>query len=82
MDSLTICGPLGGKSRTFPNTATGRDSPMSILFSSQAVGDKGSNIIEGTVFESLLRAAIQLKPGSPKTRRVGKKSKRRKTKRK
>lgn len=82
MDSLTICGPLGGKSRTFPNSESRSDSPMSILFSSQAIGDKGTNLIDGTVFESLLRSAIELKPGEAKTRKVRKKGRGRKTKRK
>ena len=59
---------------------------MSILFSSHALGESGTGVIEGTIFESMLRSAMHLKPGEAKTRRVTKEgkrteSKRRKTKR-
>lgn len=86
MDTLTICGPIGKNSRKFSNETARSTSPMSILFHSQAIGaDEPSKtpVVKNTVFDSLLKEALSFEPKTDHTRRVKKKShKRRGTRRK
>lgn len=81
MSTITICGPIGTNSRQFSNGSVRSSSPMSILFNSQAIGaddPSKTSVIKDTVFDGLLTEALSSKPKLDNTRRVKRKSHKRK----